>query len=412
MAASRRPASAHRVGKARPGGQRPWRVTAYAPTDAHPYGRVRYKDPDSGVWAFRHPERDQTLDALFEKIERAFDAQVAVGRGGGRTMQALASRYFGWLQSEGRADSYLQKVENILRRWVLAHELPDGSVFAALPVSDWSPEHTSAIIARAREAQLSDQRVEDIGVALSGLRRTAHRKYKGQRWLALDDNPMEGVRYGRAGKVAGQHRNFVPPSARPSEAQVAAAIDAARQRGEAIDCSWLPLMVQIASRCGLRLGELLALRRRDVDLKAHQISVNGAWCQPRASRPPYRKTTKTGESRLVPYPGSLAQALADRVAELDDPDDWLLPRPGTGQPWTREAWNDEWHRIRRLSRTWPKSIPFRNARHHTATWWHGLGFPWVDVASWLGHDVQTCLDHYVRPADDALLVARGVLDGI
>jgi integrase len=402
------------VGKPRPGGQRPWRVTAYAPTTAHPHGRVRYKDPDSGTWAFRVPDPsvERPLTTLFETVERAFDARVALGRGGGRTMQALADRYIGWLRSEGRADSYLQKVENILSCRVLNHELPAGGLFAALPVSEWSPEHTSAVIAKARAAQLSDQRVEDIGVAMSGLRRTAHRKFQGQRWLALDDNPMEGVRYGRAGKVAGQHRNFVPPSARPSEAQVTAAVEAARQRGIAIDCPWLPLMVQIATRCGLRLGELLALRGVDIDLKAHQISVNGAWCQPRASKLPYRKTTKTGESRLVPYPGSLAKALADRVAQLDEPGDWLLPRPGTGQPWTREAWNDEWHRIRRGSGVWPKLIPFRNARHHTATWWHGLGFPWVDVAAWLGHDVQTCLDHYVRPADDALAVARGVLDGI
>ncbi len=412
MGASRRSANALRVGKDRPGGQRPWHVTAYAPTDDHPFGRVRYKDPDTGTWVFRHPEPEQTLDALFERIERAFDGQVAVGRGGGRTMNILASRYMGWLQSEGRADSYLLKVENILRRWVLTHELSPGVIFAALPVSQWSPEHTSAIIARAREAQLSDQRVEDVGVALSGLRRTAQRKYKGQRWLALDDNPMEGVRYGRAGKVAGQHRNFVPQSARPTDAQVSAAIEAAAQRGDAIGCPWLPLMVQIACRCGLRLGELLALRGRDIDVKARRISVNGAWCQPRASKPPYRKTTKTGESRLVPYPGSLADALAQRIEELDDLDSWLLPRPATGQPWSREAWNDEWHRVRRLSHAWPKTIPFRNARHYTATWWHGLGFAWVDVASWLGHDVQTCLDHYVRPADDALVVARVVLDSI
>ena len=328
-------------------------------------------------------------------------------------MYALSVRYMAWLRSEGRADSYLLKVENILSRWVLKHELAEGGLFAALPVADWSPEHTSAIIARARAATLSDQRVEDVGVALSGLRRTAHRKFdNGQRWLALEDNPMEGIRYGRSGKVSGQHRNYVPPSARPSDAQVAAAVEAATRRGEALDCSWLPLMVQIASRCGLRLGELLALRGCDIDLKARQISVNGAWCQPRATQVPYRKTTKTGESRLVPIPGSLAEVLANRLAELDDPVSWLLPRPGTDEPWTRESWNDEWHRIRRLSRVWPKSIPFRNARHYTATWWHGLGFPWVDVASWLGHDVQTCLDHYVRPADDALAVARGVLDGM
>ena len=417
----------YRHGKDRPGGQRPWRVAAYRASAEHPNGRVRFKLVETGQWTWRLPDADagETLDQLFDRIETALDTQVALGAGNSRTMRLLAARYQEWLKALGRADTYLLKVANILDKWVLAHELPDGRLLGDLPVADWNAEHSAAVIARVRE-HCGPQRVEDAGVALSGLRKTAHRKVQGGRWLALEDNPMEGVKYGRSSGTVGQHKNFVEPSKRPSDKQVAAAVEAARLRGEQLGMPWLWLMVAVACRTGLRLGELLALRATDVLPGARELSVNGAWCQPRATKTPYRKGTKTGKNRITPYPRSLGAALEERHTEVVSSSSlqalgWLFPAK-SGAPWTREAFNDEWHRIVALTHDlaaidpaayaqWPRAIPFRNARHYTATWWRQeLDFSWEDIASFLGHDVATCLGHYVRQSDDARTTARARLD--
>jgi integrase len=90
-------------------------------------------------------------------------------------------------------------------------------------------------------------------------------------------------------------------------------------------------------------------------------------------------------------------------------------------PWNKETFNDEWHRIQRLTKdlaaerpdlyeAWPRRIPFRNARHYCATWWKQKGLDWKEIADFLGHSYQTCLNYYVRKADDAEKRARKLLE--
>ncbi|MCL2519860.1 MAG: site-specific integrase [Spirochaetaceae bacterium] len=57
---------------------------------------------------------------------------------------------------------------------------------------------------------------------------------------------------------------------------------------------------------GLRLGELLALRHCDVDIKDEVISVNGNYDTKATHK---RTTPKNGESRIVPLPASLIKAI-------------------------------------------------------------------------------------------------------
>lgn len=58
----------YRQGRLRPGGQRPWRVTAYVPDATYPYGRVRFKLPCGG-WTQRIPKPGQTVDDVFDEVE-------------------------------------------------------------------------------------------------------------------------------------------------------------------------------------------------------------------------------------------------------------------------------------------------------------------------------------------------------
>lgn len=407
----------YQQGRLRPGGQRPWRVTAYVPDATYPYGRVRFKLP-SGAWTQRVPRPGQTVDDVFEEVEKGLgDVNLTHKAPVRRDIDALADRYDEWMV-DNLEDTTITKNRNILSKWV-------RPIIGQVLVIDWAPEHTRKV--RKAVGHLSKSRVEDVGTVLSGLRTIAHEKTTGGRWLAETENPMAGVSFTKKHKIAGQHERYVEPSKRPTDKQVAAAIEASRIRGELIGVPTLPLLTGIACKVGLRQGENFALRGVDVDELARLLDVNGSWCQPRGhnGKKPYRKPTKTNTTRKAPFPQSLAAAVAARLAELraseDGVEGWLVPDTRTGMPWNKETFNDEWHRIQRLTKTlaaerpdlyeaWPRRIPFRNARHYCATWWKRKGLDWEEIADFLGNSYQTCLNYYVRAADDAEQRARRLLE--
>ena len=82
----------------------------------------------------------------------------------------------------------------------------------------------------------------------------------------------------------------------------------------------------------------------------------------------------------------------------------------TGLPVKPEMHNERWHRVRAWveehdpDNAWPKSIVYRNLRHHAATkWFHEeLDEPWGVIAQYLGDKLTTVLNHYVRAGEDAL----------
>jgi hypothetical protein len=89
---------------------------------------------------------------------------------------------------------------------------------------------------------------------------------------------------------------------------------------------------------------------------------------------------------------------------------WLFVDTETGLPVRSETHNDRWHKVRRWvakhdpEHEWPQFVPYRNMRHHAATFWHDeLGREWVDVASFLGDELTTVLSHYVLPGAEALV---------
>jgi integrase len=89
------------------------------------------------------------------------------------------------------------------------------------------------------------------------------------------------------------------------------------------------LLVKLDAYTGLRFGELAALRRRRVDIKGRRIQVAEA-VREVDGRLVYT-STKTYETRSVPLPGFLVEALADHLAGLpDDPDQFVFTSPDGG----------------------------------------------------------------------------------
>ena len=70
-------------------------------------------------------------------------------------------------------------------------------------------------------------------------------------------------------------------------------------------------LVRVAAYAGLRLGELLALRWRDVDFAGHALTVG------RAMSAGVESSTKSGRVRRVPLPDQAAAAL-DRLSRRED----------------------------------------------------------------------------------------------
>lgn len=445
-----RPAQpALRVGKERvTDGGRTWRLRAYGPTPENPHGRVVRLVPGTGRPTSNVPVDGQSLDDLFDQTERWLDQSVSLDAcpsttgSGRRDINALADLYLAELAAKGRDDAYIAGRRSILNKWVLPRI---GEVL----VRGWSPEHNDAVITPARSA-VSPARVEDIGSTLSGLRATAHRKRPGGRWLALDENPLEGVEYTRRATREKTNRNYVPPSKRPATGMVEKAIIAARELGR---WPWLSDAISVSGFCAPRQAELLGLRAVDVDLVERELDINGVWCTPPSGQRAGQGKTRSGHrkphpknklGRTTPYRGSQHDMLRQRcaVALGLDPDTdeqtvverieaerarraaktgdyrdakvppqdelWLFPGED-GVPPTKEQFNDAWHVVRDAV-GWPTYIPYRNLRHHAALWWRDQGLDWEQIAEYDGHDVRTLMAFYVRPADDGRVKARGLLD--
>ena len=297
---------------------------------------------------------------------------------------------------------------------------------------------------------------EDLRGQLAAMRKLAWRLG----WLDRSIDPLDGLEIGRANVLHGATAQYVDPRLRPETRQVKAMAAAADQlcgpEGTDPLMTRLPLFgtkIRVAGFGGLRLGEQNALRAIDVFFEHGYVHVNGAWITPRGQAG-FRGPVKNHSLHEVPLPKSLMHdELLPRVKELLElpakaslqqvinaqeaerqrraslaarekdknlawwnypvpPQDelWLFADTVTGLPVKPEMHNERWHRVRAWveendpDNAWPRTIVYRNLRHHAATkWFHDeLGEPWEVVAQYLGDKLTTVLNHYVRAGEDAL----------
>src|SRR6185436_20526 len=156
-----------------------------------------------------------------------------------------------------------------------------------------------------------------------------------------------------------------------------------------------------AAFTGLRRGELVALRWRDVDFAAHRVRVSGSFAGGQLTTP------KSGKVRSVPLAPAVAEALA-RLGQREffvDEDDLVFPGIAGG-------YLDASALARRyraaLNRAELRPLRFHDLRHTFGT----RMIAKADirrVQEWMGHaDVATTMKylHYVERPDEARLVAE------
>lgn len=443
---------------------RAWRVRLYAPEPGGTKYQVMFRAPagEGERWkrVLRRASSEEDARKIFAQAEAALDAELdAPARAdvrASRTIRMLGEEYLKDSIERGKQPRTMEQRESRLN----AHILP---TIGDVPVMKWRVEHSRKVMEKGSKTIYSARGREDLRGQLAAMRKLAWRLG----WLDRSIDPLDGLEIGRATVLHGTTTQYVDPRLRPETRQVRAMADAADRlcgpQGNDPLMTRLPLFgtkIRVAGFGGLRLGEQNGLRAIDVFPDRGYVFVNGSWITPRRQAG-FRGPVKNQVLHEVPLPGSLMQdELLPRVKELlglsasaslqqvinaqecerqrramlaaANPDKnlawwnfpvapedelWLFMDTVTGLPVKPELHNERWHRVRAWveqndpENAWPRTIVYRNLRHHAATkWFHEkLGEPWEVVAQYLGDKLTTVLNHYVRAGEDALRDSVGKL---
>jgi integrase len=348
----------------------------YAPSPAEDCYRVVTTDPE-GVRLSQKFAREAGARLKAREYE-AFLARgipLAGHRAGQRTVGALAWLYLSQLK-KSRSLRYHERQESLLRLWVL----PD---LADVPVTEWSPVRSEAVLTRAR-AVLAPESVRGVGSAMRSLVTFAYKS----KWLPKEVDPMWLVSYSPKAEFQGQALGFIPRNSLPDDSACQELFAAMAEMGQG---TWA-LAMALAHRSGARWGELVALTPKDIEFEPYRtVHIHRAVEQSSAGR--RIKATKNSQKRSSIFPSSLSAALAEHVervlAERGDhgllfclPDGSLAERTRFRRLWLEAASRARWPMRSSTVAQWRP----HDLRHVAACWMlFDLKLDAAVVARMLGH---------------------------
>jgi integrase len=268
---------------------------------------------------------------------------------------------------------------------VNAHMTPR---FGSRPVASLKPADVESMLAGMAEDGKAPKTMLNIYTDLSAIMDYAVSKG----WRS--DNPCAPVEAPTIGEADPEGINFLDPD--EIEALLRA-VDLDDEYG-----STDRALYALAAKCGLRQGELLALRWRDVDWTAERLRVRASFDRLEDKAP----KTKAGR-RSLPLPHSVAVELErhSRVTAYGGPDDRVFCQPATGGPL------DPSKLLRRyraaLKAAGLRRLRFHDLRHSYGTRLAAAGVDLVKIKTWMGHkDINTTLiyAHYAPAEDEAATV--------
>jgi integrase len=156
-----------------------------------------------------------------------------------------------------------------------------------------------------------------------------------------------------------------------------------------------------AAMTGLRQGELIALRWKDVDWKASLIRVRRNYTRGRFGTP---KTKRS--SRAVPMPGRVAAALKQhsKGSSYTGADDLVFCHPETGGPFDASKMRKRFKDA--IKAAGVRSIRFHDLRHTFGTSMAAAGAPLRTIQEWMGHRDYKTTEIYADYAPDPVQGAR------
>ena len=145
----------------------------------------------------------------------------------------------------------------------------------------------------------------------------------------------------------------------------------------------------VALFTGMRRGELLALRRPDVDLDRKVIKVRAALEQTKEHGVRFKPTKTKAGMRSIILPNVVIEALREHHRQqlemrlalgLGKPptDALVFPSPGTERPWAPDSFSAEWGDL-------GLDISFHGLRHTHASMLIAARVPITEIAKRLGH---------------------------
>ncbi len=154
-------------------------------------------------------------------------------------------------------------------------------------------------------------------------------------------------------------------------------------------------LVRVAAYAGLRLGELLALRWRDIDFTGHALTVS------RAMSGGVESSTKSGRVRRVPLPDQAAAALEhlSRRGDYTAPGELVFCNV-LGRPLDGSALRRRFKRARDAAGMRP--LRFHDLRHTYGSLLAAGGVDLVTIQAAMGHSALSTTSRYLhaRPASE------------
>jgi len=157
--------------------------------------------------------------------------------------------------------------------------------------------------------------------------------------------------------------------------------------------SWLAQTIRVALLTGLRQGELLRLRRHDVDRERHLIHVSSE--------------TKNHHARLVPYPEVLEPLLEELVPHEGKPDQFVFSRLN-GEAFKRCHIVNGFRKAVRAAEL--HDCTFHDTRRTYASRLVNRGVSLPVIAKLLGHRATYVTERYAHVSEGALAAAVARLD--
>lgn len=353
-------------------------VEAYETKAGRRY-RVRYRTPDRRQTDKRGFKTKRDAERFASSIEVAKDRGAWIDPADTRvTVGELGER---WLSSRsGLKPSTLRTVDSAWRN----HVRPRWGTVVVSAVRFSDVEEWVAGLAREKSATTVKRAHGVLSAILVGAVRD-------RRILA---NPAEGVALPR--KVAKAHVYL-------SHDQLHALADASDR----------PALVLMLGYAGLRWGEAIGLRVKDVDTARRRIRVERNAVQITGSKFEVG-TPKTHKQRAVPYPAFLAPLIAQQLEDKGD-DDLVFPgRTGGFQPrpnlFTGDGSTRSWFTAA-LQRAGLPKMTVHDLRHTAASLAVASGANVKAVQRMLGHaSAAMTLDVYADLFDDDLEAVATALD--
>ncbi|MBS1894700.1 MAG: site-specific integrase [Actinobacteria bacterium] len=156
-----------------------------------------------------------------------------------------------------------------------------------------------------------------------------------------------------------------------------------------------------AAMTGLRQGELIALRWKDVDWKAVLIRVRRNYTRGRFGTPKSKRS-----SRAVQMPERVATDLKQHFerSNYTGADDLVFCHPETGNPYDASKMRKRFNAA--IEAAGVRSIRFHDLRHTFGTRMAAAGAPLRNIQEWMGHRDYKTTEIYADYAPDPTKDAR------